>query len=142
MITCIPKNTIAAFKVNEFLLLSIFVVAILLFQSNTINQITSAAVIIATGILLLTKLMYLHIRHHTLTNIAQYLGQLSYPLYITHAVAGRIADFVHFNGCPAWLAYSTSIIAIAMIATYCNERFIRLIPVRLPTKISNSITVK
>jgi peptidoglycan/LPS O-acetylase OafA/YrhL len=119
-------------SVPTWLLLSALVGTCVLVQFGLLRGAVGDLSIVASGTLLLTRLMHVQPASPTVARICTWFGMLSFPLYMTHMPASRIASWAVTHGVRVLIAYLLTFVAVGVLATVLNEWIIRKLPAEWP----------
>jgi peptidoglycan/LPS O-acetylase OafA/YrhL len=86
--------------------------------------------VVLCGAALLVNLMRLPAPGGAVGRAFEWLGLLSYPLYMTHMLAARLALWVTSHGVRTFPAYLASFVLVAVAAALLNEAIVRRLPGR------------
>ena len=100
-------------------------------EAHFVNGLLFQIAFVLAGALLLVRLMSVASGGGTMSRICRGLGDMSYPLYLIHVPAGRVAEWLVDQGYDGRLAFIAVIAAFAVVATVLNEQIVRHLPTRL-----------
>jgi peptidoglycan/LPS O-acetylase OafA/YrhL len=99
-----------------------------LYETHKVDDMLVDTLIVLSGSGLLLSLMTIEPSGAALQKLCAYLGKLSYPLYLSHVPAGRIALWLWGMGMNITVAHLSAIFGVAVLATLMSERIIRSLP--------------
>ena len=107
------------------------VLACALFETHAVSDVVSGALVVLSGTALLVALMAPRPSSPFLQRLCAGLGMMSYPLYLIHVPAGRLAWYpIHF-GMNVVVAHLLVLAAAGLGATLVNEAIVNRLPTRL-----------
>jgi peptidoglycan/LPS O-acetylase OafA/YrhL len=102
-----------------------------LFETHVLSDVVSGALVVVTGCALLVAVMDIQPNGVALQRICTALGILSFPLYLIHVPAGRLAYYPIRMGMNTVVAHLLTIATAALLAVLLNEAVVRRLPSRL-----------
>ena len=87
--------------------------------------------VVLSGSALLVGLMHTEPANPSIGRLCSWLGMLSYPLYLVHLPASRLAEWAVSRGAPPVLTHVLIVAGIAVAATIANEWTVRRLPISL-----------
>lgn len=104
------------------------VLACALFEQHVVSDVVSGAAVVLCGTALLVALMTPRPRSMFVQRLCTGLGMLSFPLYLVHVPAGRLAWYPIHLGMNVVLAHLLILGAAGLAATLVNEAIVSRLP--------------
>ena len=96
---------------------------------HLLNDVVAALVVLLIGIFLLINLMHVQPKQGSVVaKLCALLGMLSYPLYLIHVPAGRLALGAMRLGVSPVVSHVVVILSVGTVAAWLNEQFVRNLP--------------
>jgi peptidoglycan/LPS O-acetylase OafA/YrhL len=102
-----------------------------LFETHIVSDVVSGALVVLSGTALLVALMEPKPQTRLVQRICTGLGMLSFPLYLIHVPAGRLAWYPIHWGMNVVLAHVLVLSASGLAAMFLNEAIVERLPTRL-----------
>ncbi len=102
-----------------------------LVEMQRFNSALCDLLVIASGTALLMTLMHRTPRSAAVGRLCAALGMLSFPLYLIHMPASRLASWAASHGVRPTIAYVGTFLVVGTAATVLNEGILRRLPARI-----------
>ena len=101
-------------------------------QASLVPAVIADILVVACGAGLLVNLMHLPMPGRVANAVCSALGKLSFPLYLTHLPAGRLAtSLTAATGMDAGGSHAIAVLVVGGLATILNEQILIRLPYRL-----------
>jgi peptidoglycan/LPS O-acetylase OafA/YrhL len=107
---------------------ALFLTTLVIYGSGSIGTVLGALLVVGSGTEMLVSLMTIEPRNGTIRRLCAWFGMLSFPLYLTHVPAHRLALWTAGRGVDEAVAFCIVIPAVAVIATLLNESIVGRLP--------------
>ena len=124
-------------RVPTSALLAAFAACCAICQVALFNALLSEFLVVASGTALMASLMHAEPRNAAIARACTWLGMLSYPLYMVHLPASRLAEWAVANGATSAAAHVAIVLSVAVAATIANEAVVQRLPAKLRWRIAS-----
>lgn len=114
-----------------WLLLALFVGSCAVYHIGWVRGVAADLFVVVSATVLMLGLMNAEPRSAVVARVCTWLGMMSYPLYMVHLPASRLAEWAVSFGAPTACAHAVVVLGVAALATLVNEAVV----MRLPTKV-------